>query len=179
MARATETNAGGPDDRVSVLIPARMRLGAQWSDIVIRNLSVTGLMADCAAPPRTGTYVEIRRGTQIIVGRVIWVRDRLFGIQSQERLPVRSIIDEPRLAHRPRVAIADGLADRRSSSRPATRAGLRWQAELSRLAGDRMQRIAIGIAILCMALLAATTAFDLLATPLHAARAAMGGNMPH
>jgi hypothetical protein len=34
-------------------------------------------------PPPTGTYVDIRRGTLIIIGRVVWIGGERFGIFTQ------------------------------------------------------------------------------------------------
>ncbi|RZM26822.1 MAG: PilZ domain-containing protein, partial [Sphingomonas sp.] len=62
------------EERITVLIPSRMRLESQWHDLVIHNVSSRGLMAGCDSPPAVGSYVEIRRGTIVIVGRVQWTK---------------------------------------------------------------------------------------------------------
>lgn len=59
------------EERVKVLAKARMRDGSAWSDVCLVNLSSRGAGLQCAAPPSTGTYVEIKRGSNVlIVGRV-------------------------------------------------------------------------------------------------------------
>lgn len=177
MAVALDINAAGiTDERVAVLIPSRMRLGSEWLDIVIRNLSSRGLMAECDAPPRNGTYVEIRRGSRIIIGRVIWNRDRLFGVQSQDRLPVQALIDEPRMTRRAQVAVAGGAsAERRAVARPS----LETQAERSRLLGMAFQNAAMAAAVVVAALVAGSCVYDALSAPMRAATAAMapGGTL--
>lgn len=93
------------EPRLAVLLPALMRLGVNWMDISIRNVSPHGMMLHAIAPPRPGCYIEIRRATMTIIARAIWVKGNFFGIRTQE------IID-PR-----------GLADGRSFVAPETLAG--------------------------------------------------------
>ena len=70
--------------RQSTLIAARMHSEAGWSDVVIRNLSANGAMLQVPAPPQRGTYVEVRRGTSVIVGRTIWSDAGRCGIRTQD-----------------------------------------------------------------------------------------------
>ena len=74
------------------MIPARMRNGDAWSDANILNLSSRGLLLHAAAPPPRGSYVEVRRGTHIIVGRVIWANSDRFGVRTQDSLAIDSLI---------------------------------------------------------------------------------------
>lgn len=76
--------------RIATLIAARLNSDDGWSDVVIRNISAHGAMLQLAAPPRRGTYVELRRGTSVIVGRTIWNDGQHCGIQTQDRVPLES-----------------------------------------------------------------------------------------
>jgi len=121
------------ETRHPVLIPARMKAGPSWVEVVIHNLSSGGALLACDDAPKRGTYVDIRRGKQMIVGRVVWRKERFFGIQAQGRLDVSAIINEPRLASRPGAAKSlDGAAERRSQSRMAADARIARQLENSR-----------------------------------------------
>ena len=88
--------------RTQVHVPARMRSGTVWSDIDIKNMSCRGLMAETGEPPIPRSYVEVRRGTLVIVGRVVWAQGRKFGLHVQDDVDVDAIVNEPRLAARPR-----------------------------------------------------------------------------
>ena len=63
MLAALQTGFRPREERITVLIPSRMRVESQWCDVVIHNVSSRGLMAGCDTPPAVGSYVEIRRGT--------------------------------------------------------------------------------------------------------------------
>ncbi len=119
--------------RQPVLIPARMNTGPSWVEVVIHNLSSGGALLACDDAPSRGTYIEIRRGKQTIVGRVVWRKERFFGIQAQGRLDVAAIINEPRLASRPKSASdTDTSYERRSQSRIEADARIARQLENSR-----------------------------------------------
>ncbi|PZU10689.1 MAG: hypothetical protein DI605_03275 [Sphingomonas sp.] len=66
----------------------------RWSDITILNMSSRGLMARTGSVPKARSYVEIRRGKQIvIVGKVVWHDAQHFGIQTQDRISIGMIED--------------------------------------------------------------------------------------
>ena len=93
-------NHAGPmmrnrEPRRQVLIHARMRAGTAWVDVCIRNMSSRGLLGQTQDPPLPGTYVEIRRGAHVIIGRCVWRKDRDFGVRTQDKLNVDAIIAEP------------------------------------------------------------------------------------
>jgi hypothetical protein len=79
--------------RQKVMIPARMRAGDAYVDVCIRNISSRGLMLQTAAPPPPGTYVEILRAAHVIVGRIVWTRDRRFGVHAGQRIDIASIVN--------------------------------------------------------------------------------------
>jgi hypothetical protein len=143
--------------RKQVYVLARMRSGAVWSDILIKSMSGRGLSAEAANPPTPLTYVEIRRGTQTVVGRVIWVEDSRFGVGSQDDIDADAIVNEPRLATRPKASsAADAVhADRRRDPTREVARQLASGAERSRRLSAAMQfTVMVGLGATAAALLA-------------------------
>ena len=48
--------------RRRVVIPARLRTGAQWTDACILNISSRGLLIRTARPVPEGSFVDVRKG---------------------------------------------------------------------------------------------------------------------
>ena len=163
------------EDRVSVVIPSRMRVANCWSDVCIRNISSRGLLVSANDPPIKGSYVEIRRGTQIIVARAMWTKGHFVGLRSQEKLPIQRIISEPRLTSRPQVAVADGAAagDRRADSRRG--GGIAERQERSRRFASAFQFVLFAAVGTGVSVWAATSVYGLLGHPLAAVERALGG----
>ena len=109
--------------RQKVLIRARMRISAGWNDACILNISERGLLIRAASTlPRRGSYVELRRGARIIIGRVMWAGQDRFGLSTQDELDVESIIAVPDgggVEGASSSATAEAF-DRRATVRPAT-----------------------------------------------------------
>lgn len=78
-----------------VVVKARMRVSAEWIDVTIGNVSSRGLMAKCAEPPAKGSYVEIRQRGCCIIGRVAWSHGLRFGIRTQDRIDLATLLAEP------------------------------------------------------------------------------------
>lgn len=80
------------EPRKTTFIQARVLTDAGWCDAIIRNLSSRGAMIEMAggAPPR-GTYVELRRATSVLIGRVIWAAANRCGISTRERIDVAAL----------------------------------------------------------------------------------------
>lgn len=144
-----------------------MRVTTDWIDVCIHNMSSRGLMAGTDTPPKVGSYVEIRRGTQVIVGRVMWSRGRFFGIRSQDRLSVKAFVAEPRLAGRPPPADAADphSADRRAERRLADEARLARRVERSRTFASMFQYGVMAAVVLAAAGIGASTVYDVLSKP--------------
>lgn len=79
------------DTRRKVLIRARMDAGGPCADVCIRDISARGLLIQASAAPAKGSYVEIVFDGHSIVGRVVWGKDRRFGVQARDRIDVRAI----------------------------------------------------------------------------------------
>lgn len=71
---------------------ARIRSGAQWGDACILNVSSRGMLIHSAWPVTQGSMVEILRGDQLIIARVMWSEAGRSGIRSDDRLPVEDIL---------------------------------------------------------------------------------------
>ncbi len=99
--------------RRQVLIPCRMKSARGWGDACIHNISSRGMMIASDDPLQAGEYVDIRRGRQVVIARVIWQRDRFAGIRTQDRISADVLVNEPRLEGKP-AAIEVG-EDRRSA----------------------------------------------------------------
>jgi hypothetical protein len=65
-------------------------------------MSRRGLGVQAAEPPPRGSYVELRRGSQIVVARVMWAKGHRAGLYSQDAIAVRAFMhDEPANDRRP------------------------------------------------------------------------------
>lgn len=98
-----------------------MRVAASWTQVCILNISERGIGMQAAAPPVRGTYVEVRRGHQVIIGRVAWARGHRFGVRAQDRIAVDAIICEPDLSGLQAQGQAASAPEfeRRAAPRPA------------------------------------------------------------
>lgn len=175
MLAALQTGFRPREERIAVLIPSRMRVESQWHDVVLHNVSSRGLMAGCDAPPPVGSYVEIRRGTIVIVGRVQWTKGRFFGMRAQDRLSVKALVDEPRLASRPRRGNDDESAasDRRAERRLAHEAQMARRVERSRGFASLFQFVVLVCVGLTMAGIAAHSVYQMLSSPTQRIEAAL------
>jgi hypothetical protein len=92
-------------------LPARIRSGAGWADACILNISSRGLMVYTNGAAKPGTVIELRRGAQIVIARVIWRQNQRVGLASQGDLPVQDIISsETAAAAVARPAVGSGVA---------------------------------------------------------------------
>ncbi len=148
MLAKLQTGFRPREERITVLIPSRMRVGSAWTDVVIHNVSSRGLMGGSDTPPAPGSYIEVRRGTIVIVGRVMWGKGRFFGVRTQDRISVKALIDEPRLASRPQPAKEDSKGDRRAENRLAHEARMARSVERSRAFSSMFQYVGIVLTII-------------------------------
>jgi hypothetical protein len=139
--------------RRKVLIRAKMRADGLPMDVCIRDVSARGILVQAVNPPPRGTYVEIDVGGYEIVARVIWRKDRRFGLESRERINVRALAGggSPEPA-RPRAA------------RPPARASAVRQDAGRHLAGTMEFAVIAAFALALVAALGAT-AFETLSRP--------------
>jgi len=151
--------------RRRVILPARLRLGSQWTDICILNVSSRGLMIQSGQPARQGTIVEVRRERHIITGRVMWRDGGKIGLQCEDRVPVEGILSLG-AAKSLRLVAADGdLIERRQVPR-------RGRPE-SRLLGRTIQFAGVLAIVLALSISGVLWVKTTLAQPLRTAEAAL------
>lgn len=78
--------------RRRVLIPAKLRSSAGWGDARILNVSSRGMMIHCPHDAEPGSMIELRRGEQTIIARVMWKRGAKAGLMSETVLPLIDIL---------------------------------------------------------------------------------------
>ncbi|MCY7281297.1 MAG: hypothetical protein LH610_10465 [Sphingomonas bacterium] len=145
-----------------------MKAGTSWHDACILNISSRGMLLQAAAPPVRGSYLEIRRGAQVIVARVMWCKSHRFGIKSQDILSIDAIVAngdfvtatgaatvvEQRLAERPRLSAHEHN---------------RWQGRL-------MEYGFVAALAAAIAVFAATEVYTMLSKPADTITAALAGS---
>lgn len=100
------------------MIAARMRSGASWSDACILNLSSRGMLVKAPVPPSRGSYLEIRRGSHVIVARVVWANADRFGVLTQDPVPAEGLIHHPD-GTKPGAQVGEAaFVERRAATRP-------------------------------------------------------------
>jgi hypothetical protein len=174
MLAALQSGVRPREARIKVFIPVCLRGGTgggggggDWCDAVIHNVSSRGLMAGCDRTPRVGSYVELRRGTLIVVGKVMWAKGRFFGLRSQDRLSVQALMAEPGKA--PRLPAAnDAAPEAQVEARWEREARLARRVERSRAFAAAFQYVVIAAVVLAMAGLGGTMVYDALHDPLAA-----------
>jgi hypothetical protein len=143
MTRSNATQKHRPRElRRRVVLPARLRSGAMWSDICILNISSRGLMVQSARVGSEGSQVELYRGSHVIIARVVWREGARAGLQADDRVPVEEIL------------CADGAASARLTvqGRPLERRRVvRRPAVDSRLKGRAIEFVAVGMITVCLA----------------------------
>ena len=149
--------------RRRVVVPARLRHGASWSDTCILNLSSRGLMIHTSQQVAPGTAVEIRRGEHVIIARVVWRSGGRAGLQAEERLPVEEIMT---VGQAPALQLTADSGDRRRHPRPEDR---------SRAQGRMIEFAGAGVVALSLAVAALSMVEQAFARPIAMVSAALGG----
>ena len=78
--------------RRRVILPARMRTPAGWSDACILNVSSRGLLVHSVRVPEAGSTVELRHLDCAIVARVVWRDGAKAGLQAEAPIAVNEIL---------------------------------------------------------------------------------------
>lgn len=145
------------------MLPARMRSESGWSDACILNVSSRGLLIYSAGRATPGSFVEIRRGSQLVVARVVWRENQRLGLSSQDPVRVEDIISSETAA----VAV-------QSSGFTVERRKVPRTSEQSRLLSRAMEYVFTIMLVVALAGSAAFYAHEALTTPLAAVRTALG-----
>lgn len=155
------------EERRKVLTQARMRCGATWSDVYIVNLSNRGVGLQSPAAPSRGTFVELRRGSNvIIIGQVVWSKDQRFGVRTQDQIWIDGVLNDAGVARAP----TEEWRERRAMPRPQR--GGEW----SRFRGRMLQHGFIVTAGLCATVAVGSMVNSALARPMHQLAATLATN---
>ena len=154
------------DTRITVVVPARMRLGANWSDACILNVSARGLLIHTQEAAERGSYVELRRGDQVIVGRVMWRSGSRVGLRAQDRVPVEAIVTSKGSEALRLCAGESAPVERRRTRRPPVD---------NRLRGRAMQFMSVAAIATTLSVAIVSMMAEALAEPLSRATIALGG----
>ena len=118
MIDGTSSGALKPrEERHNVVLQARIRANRGWSDACILNLSPKGMLVYSPQPAKPGSVVEVRRGEQAFVARVVWRQNNRIGLRSQDRLEVEQVITGASSATALQLGAVDSIADRRKRAR--------------------------------------------------------------
>lgn len=79
--------------RQKVSLQGRVRGDWDWIDVKIKDLSESGLMAECERPPSRGHYIEIRRQDHSFVGVVVWSKENRFGVSLADKADMQELIE--------------------------------------------------------------------------------------
>jgi hypothetical protein len=85
----------GPRDSLFLLTNLKSSEGTPLGRARVRNLSATGLMADCERPVPAGSVIMLElRGVGRVNGKVVWSREDKIGVAFDEEI-------DPQLARKP------------------------------------------------------------------------------
>jgi hypothetical protein len=156
------------EPRVRCVITARMRFNGSWSDVCVHNISSRGMLIQAGAAAARGSYIEVRRGQHVIVGRVAWSKGHRLGVRTQERLDIGAILREPdasKVNYEARIRSQPSF-DRRSVYRLA-KAEAGWKAEQSRFRSRALEFACVAAMSAFAALMIFDTATESLRQPLN------------
>ena len=150
------------DPRQTVLIQMRMRAESTWVDVKIHNISKRGMLVRADHAPRTGSVVELRKGQTVVVGRVMWRLEQLFGIRTQDTIQPEALTG---------VAVAEGGAsssgsDRRQAARVPERVSPARAFDQSRYVAGAIQYVAAAIIGVSVAISIAYALYEILSAPI-------------
>lgn len=147
-------------------VPARLRMGSSWSDACILNVSSRGVLIHVPQPPQRGSYVELRRGDQVIIGRVMWSKGSRAGLRAQDRVPVEAIVTNK---------TASGLRLTAPGGAPVERRRAPRRHEQSRWRGRAFEFVSITLAGAILSVLLVSAMSRAVAEPLSRVRTALSG----
>jgi hypothetical protein len=149
--------------RKKVVVPCRLNAGGLWSDACIRNISSRGMMITGDSAAKVGSYVDIRRGTIAITGRIVWADGPRFGVRTQDDITAEALVGEPVLKQRP--SSGQGESDRRAPTRHARARSAADRADQSRWLSSLFQYVCLVLFAGGFAAFAAIRVFRALAVP--------------
>ena len=156
------------EPRIKVCVPARMRVGDAWTDAFILNVSSRGLLIHSSEPVERGMYLELRRGNQVIVARVVWRSGSCAGLRAQDRVPVEAMVTSGAVRPASREEAADCERRGRAPSREE-------EHEHSRLRGRSLEFAFVGLVGALLSVAAFALVAEALAQPFVRVGAALSG----
>lgn len=161
------------EPRVKVVVSCRMNVDGAWSDACIHNVSSRGLLvAGAKGAPAVGSYVDIRRGSLIMIGRVMWRKDRYFGVRVQDKINAQALVAEPRGR---RKTNRDGDEAARTYRALAHEGNIARKVERSRVFAAVFQSSLLILGGGGAAVFVALEVYEALAAPMETVKRAMGG----
>jgi hypothetical protein len=160
-SRGTKTR----EERLRVMLPARIRSGSGWSDACILNISSRGLLVYSNMNAKPGSFIELRRGGQLVIARVVWRKNQRIGLCSPDPVHVQDIISSETAA----AAVVQGRGASRAIERRRVPRGDERSRERAR-AIEFLATVLIGTAL---AGAAAVSMHRALAAPLAHVRTAL------
>jgi hypothetical protein len=155
------------EERRRVMLPARMRSSTGWSDACILNISTRGLLIYALGSADPGSFVEIRRGNQLVVARVVWRQNQRIGLQTPDPVRIAEIISSDTAEAAAAVpVIVPVKPDRRKIDRD-------W--ENSRAFGRAVEFLALVVIALALGALVSAYVLDILSQPVSRVSGALGG----
>lgn len=155
--------------RLAVSLLCRMRQSDGWCDVRIRNISSRGLGATSMTPPATGQYVEVRRGSAVVVARVVWRQGCSFGLRSQDKIDLPSFAEQ-------RVPAPAGQTQDKVERRSVPRKNdIAMAEQRSKRTASVLQFAAIAAAGLAAALVLSDAIVETFSVPIATASRALGG----
>ncbi len=151
------------ETRQPVAVPARLRVAAGWQDATILNLSTRGVMFRCTVPMERGHFLELRRGSHIIVAQVMWERDGRYGAKAQGLIPIADVVLD-----KPAIRSVLRPIERRIVPRSVTE-----RAESARRCGRAMEMLLAGLGAVCAAFILADLAYGAFGIPMRAVELAL------
>lgn len=148
--------------RRRVVVSARLRHGAAWSDACILNISSRGLMIHTGRQIAKGAQVEVRRGDHVIIARVVWRDGGRAGLRAEDRVPIEEIMT---LGQSPTLQLTAGPLERRKVQRPPDR---------SRMQGRAMEFAAVIAISACLAMAGLSMVQEAFARPVQLVSQALG-----
>jgi len=158
------------ETRLAVNLICRIRQDDGWHDVRVRNLSCRGIGALSATPPPIGQYAELRRGSAVIVARVVWQHGNSFGLRSQDKIDIPALLGQS-------GAAKDGPSDpaKTERRRQPREHSLVSTAERSKHMSSMLQYAVLGMASLAAALFASSAVRHIFSAPLTAVTRALPG----
>jgi hypothetical protein len=163
------------EPRVKVSVPARMRAGVDWMDVRIENMSARGLMLKAKDEVKQGSYVEIRHGSRIIIGRIVWARGVLAGLRAQDQIDIAAVVGESRRRQALLSSPDASQIERRDERTRPPSDSAEQQAERSRQYASAFQFIIMGSSIACVCVLIAGIVGQFLGSVLGTIGTTLGG----